>query len=277
MAVHPIYTTTENSKTQNTKNTKTTTSTNTIFKYARPNLLHKFASYIPLWTLSAMTQGEIEDPNRFWNSQAHDIIVESGGITNANSTHWRPNPHSDGTINEEVKKSLNKRAEQAMDEAVNEYKKHRDLYFESVRLNSLPPFNEDRPLTSVTRIEMVINEPMGITLLKRLRAAAANNGFADHVDAPYLLTLEFRGWNEKGQEMSKEQSTPLKRVIPIKIVNMQLNVSQNGTVYTLKAIPYNEFGYLNRFAYSNFFNNIFMFSNAGSIIKSNRKALYINI
>ena len=90
---------------------------------------------------------------------------------------------------------------------------------------------------------------MGITLLKRLRTAAANNGFADHVDAPYLLTLEFRGWNEKGQEMSKEQSTPLKRVIPIKIVNMQLNVSQNGTVYTLKAIPYNEFGYLNRFAY----------------------------
>ena len=249
MAVHPIYTTTENSKTQNTKNTKTTTSTNTIFKYARPNLLHKFASYIPLWTLSALSQGEIQEPKRFWNSRPHDMIVRSAGLGDANSTHWRPNPHSEGTMAEEVKKSLNKRAIEAMDEALNEYKKQRDLYFESVRVNSLPPFNEDRPLSSVTKIEMVINEPMGISLLKRLRAAAANNGYADHVDAPYMLTLEFRGWNEKGQEISKDQTALLKRVIPVKIVNLQLDVSQNGTVYNLRAIPYNEFGYLNQYAY----------------------------
>ena len=96
-----------------------------------------------------------------------------------------------------------------MDDALNEYKKQRDLYFESVRVSCLPYFNDDRPLTSVTRIEMVVNEPMGISLLKRIRAAAANNGFVDHVDAPYLLTLEFRGWNEKGQEMSKEETEPV--------------------------------------------------------------------
>ena len=139
--VHPIYTTTEKSKTQKKDSNKKTTSPFTIFKYARPNLLHKFASYTPLWTLSALSQGELEEPKRFWTSQPHDIIIESAGITNANSTHMRFNIHSEGTIAEEVKKSLNKRAEQAMDEAVNEYKKHRDLYFESVRLNSLPPFN----------------------------------------------------------------------------------------------------------------------------------------
>ena len=247
--VHPLYTTTEKSKTQKNDNAKKTKSPFTIFKYARPNKLHKFATYTPLWTLSALTQAEIQEPKIFWSRQPHDIIIRSAGITNANSTHWRPNIHNDGTLSSEVKKSLNKRAVEAMDKALNEYKKQRDLYFESVKLNSLPPFNEDRPLTSVTRIEMVVNEPMGISLLKRLRAAAANNGYADHVDAPYMLTLEFRGWNEKGQEMSKEEATPLKRVIPIKIVNMQLEVSQNGTVYNLTAIPYNEFGYLNRFAY----------------------------
>ena len=90
---HPFYKTIEKSTTEKADSNKRT-KTKTIFKFASPNKLHKFASYTPLWTLSALSQAEIQEPKVFWNSQPHDIIIRSAGLGDANSTHWRPNPHN---------------------------------------------------------------------------------------------------------------------------------------------------------------------------------------
>ena len=69
-------------------------------------------------------------------------------------------------------------------------------------MNAIPGLNEKRRLTSVTQIDMTIIEPAGITLFERLRAAAANNNYLDHIDAPYLLTVEFTGFDEVGKVLS---------------------------------------------------------------------------
>ena len=45
-----------------------------------PNVLHKFASYNTIFTLSALNRTELRNPKQFFQSAPHDIIAQSGGI-----------------------------------------------------------------------------------------------------------------------------------------------------------------------------------------------------
>ena len=209
---------------------------------AVPNPLFKFASYNVIFTLSALNRFEIADPGLLLSSKAHDIIIRSGGIGDPNAT--------DGTLNAENKKAVQSPlAKEALRSAKAKLKEGRDLYFQRVQMNNIPGLNSQRRLTSVTNIDMTIVEPLGISLLEKIRGAAANNDFLDHIDAPYLLSMEFEGMDEFGNTITPKQAENLKRVIPIKLTNMELDVNQGGTTYTVKAIPFNQFPFVNRFTY----------------------------
>ena len=222
-----------------------------------PNALHQFASYNSLFTLSALSQQDLENTQTLLNSKPHDIILRSGGI--GPTENFNRNP-----LSAEDKKIVqgNERLQGAIEKSRSVLEANRDLYIRSVTMDSVPGLNEKRRLTSVTQIRMEIVEPAGITLLERIRAAAINNGYLDHLDAPFLLTTEFKGFDELGRLASQKDSKNMKRVIPIKIVDMQMSVNQAGTVYNVSAIPYNEFAYVNRFNYPR---------TAGSLITQGRK------
>ena len=213
-----------------------------------PNSLHQFASYTSLFTLSALSQRDLEDTTTLLNSKPHDIIVRSSGIG--------PDVNQGSPFND-LKKAFsdvpgsgqNKRLVDAASKSRNTLGTNRDLYIRSVTMNSVPGLNEKRRLTSVTQISIDIIEPAGITLLERIRGAAINNGYLDHLDAPFLLTIDFKGFDEQGRPASTKDSQNMKRLIPVKLVDMQMEVTQAGTVYAVKAIPYNEFAYVNRFNY----------------------------
>ena len=52
-----------------------------------PNLLHQFASYTSLFTLSALSREDLVNTPSLLNSKPHDIILRSGGIgPNENQT-----------------------------------------------------------------------------------------------------------------------------------------------------------------------------------------------
>lgn len=213
-----------------------------------PNSLHQFASYTSLFTLSALSQRDLEDTTTLLNSKPHDIIVRSSGIG--------PDANQGSPFND-LKKAFsdvpgsgeNKRLIDAALKSRDTLGRNRDLYIRSVTMNSVPGLNEKRRLTSVTQISMEIVEPAGITLLERIRGAAINNGYLDHLDAPFLLTIDFKGFDEQGRQASTKDSQNMKRLIPVKITDMQMDVTQAGTVYAMKLIPYNEFAYVNRFNY----------------------------
>lgn len=209
-----------------------------------PNTLHQFASYTSLFTLSALSQRDLEDTTTLLNSKPHDIILRSSGIGPTENTDRAP-------LSAEDKKILdkNERLQGAVEKSRSTLSKNRDLYIRNVTMNSVPGLNDKRRLTSVTQISMEIIEPAGITLLERIRGAAINNGYLDHLDAPFLLTIDFKGFDEQGRPASAKDSQNMKRLIPVKLVDMQMDVTQAGTVYAVKAIPYNEFAYVNRFNY----------------------------
>ena len=214
-----------------------------------PNVLHKFASYNTLFTLSAMSQREINNPSLFLKGAPHDIIAQSGGIGSIANQNNRP-PGERERFTEDTKKIIRKSAElrDSLNRATTEFLKNNDIYFRNVEMTSVPGLNEKRRLTSVTHIKMELVEPSGITLIEKIKAAAANNGYLDHLDAPYMLTVEFKGFDENGNAVQVNNDF-IKRVIPIKLILMDIDVNQGGSYYNIQAIPYNEFGFTNNFMY----------------------------
>ena len=213
-----------------------------------PNALHQFASYNSLFTLSALSQRDLEDTPTLLNSKPHDIIVRSSGIgTDVNQS----SPATDlrKAFDDVPGSRENKRLLSAALKSRETLGRNRDLYIKNVIMNSIPGLNEKRRLTSVTQISMEVIEPAGITLLERIRGAAINNGYLDHLDAPFLLTIDFKGFDEQGRPASAKDSQNMKRLIPVKLVDMQMDVTQAGTVYAVKMIPYNEFAYVNTYNY----------------------------
>ena len=242
-STHPLY------GTEQTREDKTF-----VTNVSTPNELHKFASYNTLFTLSALNQADIENTKTLLTSRPHDIIIKSGGIADSNfGTHMESsanNRESRRDPNNAFNKTVDKaRLGAVLGKSSRTFKKDRDLYFNEVTMNAIPGLNEKRRLTSVTQINMTIIEPAGITLFERMRAAAANNGYLDHLDAPFLLTVEFQGFDENGTLVPSLKKERLKRLIPVKMTDMQLDVNQGGTVYTATAIPYNEFAYVDRYNY----------------------------
>jgi hypothetical protein len=219
-----------------------------VYDVSDPNPLEKFASYNVLFTLSALGKADLED-TKFLNGPAHDIIIKSSGISGANDNRTGTGLNADNkrTLYGNLHTDGNKDLANALDNARKTFAKDRDMYFQSVDMTAIPGPNEQRRLTSVTQINMTIVEPAGITLFERLRAAAANNNYLDHIDAPYLLTVEFVGFDANGKATTAKEGEFMKRLIPVKLTNVQLEMNQGGATYALQAIPYNEFALVNRF------------------------------
>jgi len=217
---------------------------------AEPNPLHQFASYNTLFTLSALTSAEISDSKSFFRSKPHHIIAQSSGIESKNNYRQGPPGPSGNKFSADDKKIIEKNS--AIREAANksslEFQQNRDIYFKNVEILSVPGYNEKRRLTSATKIDIELVEPYGLTFLDKVRAAAFKNGFLDHLTAPFLLTIEFRGFDENGKPLLKETEA-LKRVIPVKLMTCEIDVNQGGSYYRISAIPYDEFGLQNLYIY----------------------------
>ena len=233
-------------------NTKTIKTDTYVSDLSDANQLHQFASYNALFTLSTLNKDDLEN-TKFFDGPPHDIILRSSGIADSNFAS-----HQEGSANAqeryrdpEYRKTLsdNERMAATLGKATKTFRKDRDMYFRSVVMKAIPGPNEQRRLTSVTKIDMTIIEPAGITLFERLKAAAFNNRSFDHIDHPYLLTVEFTGFKADGSQVEGRHNKTMKREIPIKITNVQMSVNPGGTEYSVQAIPYNEFAYMNRFNY----------------------------
>jgi hypothetical protein len=92
-----------------------------------PNTLHQFASYTSLFTLSALSQNDLENTTTMLNSKAHDIIVRSSGIGPTENSERQPLSASD-------KKTIEKndRLKGAIDKSRNTLSANRDMYIRNV-------------------------------------------------------------------------------------------------------------------------------------------------
>ena len=225
-------------------------------QYHHDNVLHKFASFNYLWTLSAISETEVRNPDTIKTNPVHDVIARTGGIGEGgkfadevlNVSEFAEHPvHKDA-----YERFSRKQAEMkiGLEDSNKILKKNHDIYFEKVVINGIHGPNEDKKLMNYTNIEFELSEPLGVTLYEKLRAAAGNCGYVDHLDAPFLLTLEFIGYDSQGNVVKgSELGRGMKKKWPIKIVDSTVDINQGGSKYTMTAMPWTEFATVNRFNY----------------------------
>jgi len=212
----------------------------------RPNVLHKFASYNTIFTLSGITEREIRD-HSFLKNAPHDIIARTGGIGNPNLTSANvvKRTGDKDAIDRLVQDNYNKFVEDYRD-SISILERGHDIFFENVNMLSTVGPNAERNLANFTKMEFQLHEPYGITFIEKVRAATAINGYEDYQDAPLLLTIEFKGFDEQGRQLTGEG---IVRKIPILIVRVDFDVNEGGAKYDITAVPYTDLAFDDRFKF----------------------------
>jgi hypothetical protein len=226
------------------------------FQYVEDNVLHKYASYNYIFTLSALSRSQLQNPSSILNDPPHDIVARTGGIGDNQrfgDEKWVQDSifakvvkaQGSGSQVFEIPKEDPTLTGKEAEFAKTVLKRNRDIYFERVEIDARPTFNSERKMMTFMTVDFTLSEPNGISLWQKLRGAAANNGFKNWTQAPFLLTIEFKGFDSKGVE-----SSITKRHIPIKLATSNMQINAGGTNYNLKATPWTDFAKTNAYLYT---------------------------
>lgn len=188
------------------------------------NPLHEYASYtysLSLHMLAIDEYNDIIDAN-FENKNPAPYVPKNVLISSAgryNSTDFVRNQHF-----------------------------REDFYFEDFKVQTVITPNMRNRNTNVIECSFTIIEPNGFTLINRMIKAAneINKNYVrapgSYIQLPYVLQIDFFGYKE--DENSKpEKIKDLTKIFPIKIVNVETSVKQNGAQYNFQAVPFNHSTY----------------------------------
>jgi len=228
--------------------------------FEQPNPLHRFATYNALFTISGVTEKEMRDGSYLTNP-VRNVIARSSGIgaerlDAANSINAQRGVFND--IEDSLIRNTAGRgggAGEARDRVsgiVENYsdtleilRRNHDVFIENVNILSTIAPNTERNLSNFTKMEFEIHEPYSITLIEKIRSATFLSGFLDYQDAPLLLTIEFRGFDENGKPLKSGLSET--RKIPILIARVEFDVDAGGARYSIVAVPYSDVPFDDRF------------------------------
>ena len=182
------------------------------------NSLHQFSSFNNIFTFSCLTREEIAVPNETYRSYGPaNVIFQSGGTYN-------------NKVTTEYETAIGGKLE---------------YYIDNVMIEALCVPNTKSRSTNATYIEFTVTEPYSMGLfLQTCQIAANTSGYTNYQRAPYMLSIEFIGYDDDGDIIVTESGQNLRRDIPVKITNITFEVNQGGTVYTVEAMPWNEQAYL---------------------------------
>ena len=209
------------------------------------NILHRFATYNTLFTLSGISEEELQD-HSFLNNPVHDVIARSGGI--GGNTVARDSFEGTGRADDvdRIVRDAYKNFKESYTDSVNILKSGRDIFIEEVNMLSTVGPSEERGLADFVKMNFKLHEPFGISFIEKVRAATRLNNFTDYQDAPLLLTIEFKGFDENGRPQAPYGTV---RKIPILITRVDLDVNEGGAVYDVTAVRINDIAFDDRFKF----------------------------
>jgi len=179
------------------------------------NILHNYATYNYIWTLSVLDQTRINSPSTTYKKgDLGQVIFKSGSGDPSNRIQ------------------------------IGNYGAF-DFFIEDVTINSVIGFDQATGNTNATKISFKVIEPYSMGMFfHALQIAARQMEHETYVEAPFLLTLEFKGnlspseYGVTGDNLSSIEKTT--KHFPIKLLLLDMNVTESGTEYTIDAIPWNE-------------------------------------
>ena len=176
------------------------------------NPLRDYASYNYNLELACLSPYEINSPEDTYRINLSNSIVRSGG----GNLQQRVT-----TFNEDT------------------FGKHAEYYIDDLEVDTVISPNPNTGVTQGTNIKFKITEPYSMgQFLESLQIAATQAGYANYIEAPYVLKISFFGINTDGQILNNLASPP--KFIPLKLTNIEFEVRGEGSMYEVEAIPYNE-------------------------------------
>jgi len=184
----------------------------------KPNILHQFASFNNVFTLSVLTVDEVNMPDETYRvSEPVLQILRSGG-------------GADNKVTTVYEDAIGKKLE---------------YFIDDVSIEGLMVPNSKTRTTNATFIEFSVTEPYSMGLfLQTLQIAATTAGYTNYLQAPFLLTVEFIGYDDDGDILVVEDGRNLKRMFPLKFTSVEFGVNEKGSMYQVEAIPWNEQAFL---------------------------------
>lgn len=178
------------------------------------NPLSAFSSYSCVFTLGILTKEQVSFPDSTYRAgESYRTILRSGGTGNTQ-------------VRTKYEKELGITGEYFID----------DVTVDTI----IAPTGKTR-LTNATNLNFTVKEPYSMGLfLQTLALAAADAGHRNYAKAPYLLTIEFIGFDDNGTVVTVPNT---KRYFPFSFTNVSFNVTAGGSVYNVEGIPWNELAF----------------------------------
>ena len=174
-----------------------------------PNELRNFASYNYIFTFGCLNNLEINFPDLTYRiKDPETVILKSGGGAGDGAA----------TVYENAGKV--------------------EYYIDDVEIDTIIGFNPQTKHSNATGIKFKVTEPLSMGLfLQALQVASLRSGHKNYLMAPFVLSVEFKGYDGNGNAISAPGT---RRIFPLKLVNIDFEVTEGGSVYNVQAIPWHE-------------------------------------
>jgi hypothetical protein len=175
------------------------------------NPLNDFASYNYIITMGCLTSAELNSPDTTYRTRGmeHIICRSSGGAGQAKVL----------TAFEREGKKI-------------------EFYIDNLDMKQIIHPNPRSRGTNATSLTFDIIEPFSMGLfVQAMQICAREAGHRNFIEAPYVLQIEFVGWDSDGNSYRPAKTT---RLFPFKWVSGEFEVTSSGSQYSMKGVPYNE-------------------------------------
>ena len=179
-----------------------------------PNPLESYASVNFLWTMSCLTKTQFNSPATYRDEQdLTNVVFSSAGRFD--------------------------------DQRVQTFEGSPEFFIENFRMKTMIVANPRIGNTNAVSVEFDVYEPYSMGLfLQSLQNAAVNAGHVNYLGAPFLLKLEFVGFNDQGARLSPGESPFVRpKFFVIKLVGAEFTVESSGSRYQIVGIPFNHDAY----------------------------------
>ena len=197
----------------------------------QPNSLEQFASYNSLWTMACLTPQQFNNPTLYrtkdFSFADYKYVDEKSGRTNETNVIFS----SAGRFDQQRAKIF----------AGNNKYFSPEYYIDNFNMRTIIQPNPQVGNSNAVSIEFEIYEPysMGF-LLQSMQNAAIAAGYANYLDnAPYVLRLDITGFDQDGKVLSTVEP----KFFVCRLTKVAFEVTESGSVYTVKATPYNHAAY----------------------------------
>lgn len=178
-----------------------------------PNVLHSYASYNYIFTLSVLDDFSINFPVETYKSGLLGQIILKSGSGDPNNRV----PITDGKF---------------------------DFFIDNLSIFGAIGIDNVSGNTNAHTIRFKVIEPYSMGLFfESVQTAAKNAGYENWVDIPLLLTIDFVGHLNPAEQGINADSLSIENTtkhIPMKLMTIDMKVTHRGAEYDIAAYPWNE-------------------------------------